>query len=311
MKKGLEILSIFIMISIITIIIAYQHKISYFVVRNIIYKQDIKLKPKNQYSREKNYKFVQITNNFTAKNKQDIKNIFYTAIDAGWDEFTFFCDQEYHECSNDLEKISTKDDDTLAHINSFVAPYNTFSKVDISINSFGKIIIKINKIYKKEQIEAINAVLDTTYKSIINEKMSTKDKLKIIHDFIINNTKYDTKRAEILEKKLDDSNNLYESHIAYGALIQGVAICGGYTDAFSLFLDKMGINNYRIISGNHTWNYLEVDNNWYHTDLTWDDPVIKGQETEVLMHNFFLITDAELTKLNPINHEFPKDIYLK
>ena len=43
----------------------------------------------------------------------------------------------------------------------------------------------------------------------------------------------------------------YASDIAYGPLFEGYGICGGYTDAMELFLEKMGIESYKISSDQH------------------------------------------------------------
>ena len=35
--------------------------------------------------------------------------------------------------------------------------------------------------------------------------------------------------------------------------------------------EDFGIKNYKIASSNHVWNYVYIENNWYHLDLTWDE----------------------------------------
>ena len=131
--------------------------------------------------------------------------------------------------------------------------------------------------------------------------MTNEDKIKIIHDYIINNTKYD-------KAKSDNKVKLYNSDIAYGALIEHYAICGGYSDSMKLFLDKFGIENYKISSENHIWNLVKLNNEWFHLDLTWDDPVTNTGE-DVLEYDYFLITTEELQTLDTDQHFFDKTIY--
>lgn len=131
--------------------------------------------------------------------------------------------------------------------------------------------------------------------------MKTEDKIKTIHDYIINNTKYDINRS-------DNKVNNYHSDSAYGALIEHYAICGGYADSMKLFLDRLNIPNYKISSENHIWNLVNVDNNWYHLDLTWDDPVTSNG-TDVLEYDYFLITTTELEELESDQHNFDIKIY--
>ncbi len=62
---------------------------------------------------------------------------------------------------------------------------------------------------------------------------------------------------------------------AYGALVRGSAVCEGYSYAFSLVLSKVGIYSYCVNGSGggdlHMWNSVNIDGNWYHTDVTWDD----------------------------------------
>ena len=70
----------------------------------------------------------------------------------------------------------------------------------------------------------------------------------------------------------------------------------------------LNIPNYKISSENHIWNLVNVDNNWYHLDLTWDDPVTSNG-TDVLEYDYFLITTTELEELESDQHNFDIKIY--
>ena len=142
-------------------------------------------------------------------------------------------------------------------------------------------------------------------KEIITKQVkNTKDErdiIKIIHDYIINNTKYDSDKS-------DRNIEKYNSNIAYGPLLQGYGLCGGYTDAMAIFLDYYDIPNYKVISENHIWNAVYLNNKWYHLDLTWDDPVMKdGSNT--LEYTFFLITTKELEEQATNQHIFNKSVF--
>ena len=76
----------------------------------------------------------------------------------------------------------------------------------------------------------------------------------------------------------------------------------------AIYLNKLGIKNYKISSEQHIWNYVYLDGRWYHLDLTWDDPVLSSGE-EVLSDTYFLITTEELKKLNDSQHNFNTNIY--
>ena len=134
--------------------------------------------------------------------------------------------------------------------------------------------------------------------------MNNYDKIKVIHDYIVNNTKYD----KIEATKID--NNNYEnisSHKAYNVLINGIGVCNGYADALSIFLYYMGIDNFKVSTNNHIWNVLYLNNNWSHIDITWDDPVT-SDGSDILTHDYFMISTTDITK-DLENHNFDKSLY--
>ena len=68
------------------------------------------------------------------------------------------------------------------------------------------------------------------------------------------------------------------------------------------------ITNYKVASENHVWNAVYLDGNWYHLDLTWDDPILSNGE-EILDHAYFLITTEQLKELDTTQHNFDSTIF--
>ncbi len=276
------------------------------VMQNVVDKDYNITRENNEYFRNESWNYVQLTNNFNPSNIQDIMNIFYTALDSGWDEVTYYCADEYISCIKDTENI-TNDNYILSNINNFVSTYNSYNRIFVNYNSIGRVNITFERIYNKQQIEAINRKIDLIIKDIINDNMSDEEKIKAIHDYIINNTKYDEERANIVKSGTYDTL-LHSSNTAYGALFNGKAICGGYTDTMALFLDKLGFKNYKISTNSHIWNVVYINGTWKHLDLTWDDPVTNTGK-DILEYNFFLISDEELENKNTSQHNYDKSIY--
>lgn len=301
MKKLLS--SIFLLIC-LGLIWFYQEPIINYILDNFVYSNEIILGTDNEYKRDYSYGFVQSTNNFKPNNRQDIINIIYTFLDRGWESFSFYCPDEYTDCINTVEEI-TNNQDLLSNINNYVHPFNSYQKLLISIDSRKKITLVNQKVYTNEQINIINQKVDSILNQITNENMNNKDKIKAIHNYIINNTVYDKVRADNT-----NNNSGYLSHTAYGVLISGKGICGGYSDAMAIFLNRLNINNYKIASKNHVWNYVKLDNNWYHLDLTWDDPVSLDGEN-ILTHNFFLINTPTLEQKTTSQHIYNKNVYIE
>lgn len=257
---------------------------------------------KNDYFREYDFIYVQNTVNYKPKNKQDITNLFYTIINSGQDSFTFYCSRDYDNCLNDVKALAS-DQTLLSHINNFTHPYNGFKHVEIQYTTNGEVSVLVNKSYTEEDIKAINNRVNTIYNTIIDESDNVREKIRTVHDYIINNSKYDSARS--------DYNVInYKSDIAYGPLIEKYGICGGYTDAMALFLEKMGVKNFKISSDSHVWNAVYIDGKWYHLDLTWDDPVTTNN-TNVLQHEFFLLNTNQLHSKEKEEHSFDKNIYLE
>lgn len=84
-------------------------------------------------------------------------------------------------------------------------------------------------------------------------------------------------------------------HSAYGALVNGDAVCQGYALAYKLLLDALDIDCALVSSTpmNHVWNLVELDGVWYHVDVTWDDPT-PNVEGGGPYHNF-LRSDAGIS----------------
>lgn len=300
MKK---IITYTILLIMIIMVFIYRKDITNYVTNNII-KQEIKEELKfNEYSKKTNYEYVQITNDLTVNKKEEIKNIFYTILDSGVKSFSFYCDTEYKECDNDI-KTFFNDKDILSNINNFVHPYNSFKNIRISVTNYGKITLDISHLYNQDEITVINDQIDTFIKENINDTMTNNDKIKVFHDYIINNTKFDT----AIENSLDRLNS--SSYTAYGLLIDHLAICGGYTDTMAIYLNKLNIKNYRISTTEHVWNLVNLDNSWLNLDVTWDDPVT-SDGSDMLMYDYYLISTSDMLNKDTTQHNFNQDVYIE
>ena len=260
----------------------------------------IKLPNKNIYYRDYDFNYVQNTNNFVPSNKQDLLNIIYTSLNSGENNIVFYCPTEYKDCLTDIDDIASNQE-ILTNINNFVHPYNSFKNIETKYDTFHKIEINLIKNYSEEQIKEVNKEVDDLYNSLYNPNLSKKDNIRKIHDYIIHNTKYDEERSK-------KGTITYYSDSAYGALIEGYALCGGYSDAMQLFLEKMQIKNFKVSSDKHIWNAVYLDGKWYHLDLTWDDPITNIRK-DYITHDYFLINTKELLNLNEEQHNFNKSVF--
>lgn len=291
---------LFLMIIVVTIFI-YRDNIVNYVTNNIIKQEKLEELSYNKYSNKKNYNYVSITDDFYIKNKESIKNVFYTILDSGVDNYSFYCDKDYDNCSTDIANFFD-DQENLSDINNFVHPYNSFKNIKISITNYGKITLYINHVYDTNKINFIENKIDEFISQNITDTMSINDKIKVFHDYIINNTKFDIS-IENSSKRLES-----DSYTAYGLFYNNLAICGGYTDAMAIYLSKLKIDNYRISTIEHVWNLVNVNNTWLHLDVTWDDPVT-SDNSDMLMYDYYLINTNDLLTKDMTQHNFNKNIY--
>ena len=264
--------------------------------------KEVVLGEKNEYYRDYDFEYVQNTDNFSPSCFQDIINIYYTVINSGNSNFTFYCPKEYDGCIEDIKTLAN-DQTMLSDINNFVHPYNSFQHVETEYDDFGRISIKIRRSYTQEEITAVNEKINYIVDNVLNSDYPVEENIRLAHDYIIENSQYDSRRSDsqIVE---------YKSDIAYGPLIEGYGICGGYTDAMELILEALKVKSYRVSSDNHIWNAIYLNDNWSHVDLTWDDPVI-SDGSQVVDHNFFIIDTATLLKLESNEHNFNQNVYFE
>ena len=134
----------------------------------------------------------------------------------------------------------------------------------------------------------------TTAKKIVTSSMTEIQKVKRIHDWIVNNTEYD----------IDNYNKgtiPQSSYTVKGVIQQHKAVCQGYAETFQAMALSAGIDT-EIVTGKaygmggydeHMWNQVKIDNNWYNIDVTWDDPI---STSDILVYDYFLVPDSVITK---------------
>lgn len=260
----------------------------------------VTLGDKNEYYRDYDFDFVQNTNNFRPNNYQDLLNIYYTVLNAGKSNFTFYCPNSYDNCLSDVKKLAN-DQDTLSDINNYVHPFNGFNHIESEYDSLGRVTINIIRSYDDNDIKMITSKIDELLPQLVSNTNSLENNIKNVHDYIVNNSKYDSNRS-------DKGVASYKSDTAYGPLFEGYALCGGYTDLMELFLERMNIKSFKVSSENHIWNAVYINNNWKHLDLTWDDPVATDGK-DYLEYNYFLIDTDQLLTLEQTEHNFNLEHY--
>ena len=131
-----------------------------------------------------------------------------------------------------------------------------------------------------------------------------------LHDYITTHCEYDFNGVSGNVSKVDSI-----SFTAYGALVDGVAVCQGMSDAFVLLCREIGLtsamaNSYSMV---HAWNYVRVGDNYYHLDITWADTAedaglsFDGKDflniNGFVSHKYFLKSDEQFNSLEHYSWE--------
>ncbi len=252
------------------------------------------------YHLDYNFKTVKETDNFKPSNIEDIKNIYYTVLNNGWIDFTFYCPKSYVNCVDDVRQIANSNE-YITKLNGYVSPFNSYKKYNTYITNNTEIYLKVDKLYNENEIMQINIEIDRIFNQLgISKNANQKDNIKKIHDYLIQNINYD-------EEYDDSQKDTTLSNKANGALFYKTALCSGYTDTFALMLDRLNIPNFKISNDEHVWNVVYADNKWLHIDITWDDDEVNKNN----YYNFYLINTAELKEKDVEKHTFNEDFYLE
>lgn len=133
-------------------------------------------------------------------------------------------------------------------------------------------------------------------KENIKDGMTDYEKEKAIYDWQVAYVAYNDQNLAPIS-----AGDQY-SHLPYGVLKYHQAICVGNATTFKLFMDLLGIESQIIHStedGEHAWNLVKLDGDWYHSDVTFDG----GANGKPAYTNFNVPDSVKDDGSYPWNHE--------
>lgn len=121
--------------------------------------------------------------------------------------------------------------------------------------------------------------------SYVKDGMSDLQKAIVLHDWLAVNCEYDN--DNFAAGTIPDV-----TYTTYGALVNHMTVCQGYSLAYRYLLKKVGITSYIVGSDgiNHTWNLVKIGDCYYHVDLTWDDSGSSHDIVGWAQHDFMLLS---------------------
>ena len=157
--------------------------------------------------------------------------------------------------------------------------------------------------YTREEVaelsERIDAVCDAFAKR--HENDSDYEKALAAYEYIIDTTEYDTETADVIISKTDYDPLEDDSQCIVSVFVNHESVCAGYSAAYQYLLRRLGIfatsiigtvkNEETGVTYNHEWSMLELDGEWYYTDVTWGEP---ESESRLAEYGYFCITSDEM-----------------
>lgn len=131
------------------------------------------------------------------------------------------------------------------------------------------------------------AVVQKTIATMIRPGMSDMEKIQAVHDNIIRRSSYDL--------------DIPDRQEATTLILHHRGVCDAYSRTAWLMLNMLGIPCIQVIgdsNGPHSWNMVYALGQWFHLDLTWDDPICTP---EILSYNYFCVSDRQLSRTHKWN----------
>ncbi len=131
-----------------------------------------------------------------------------------------------------------------------------------------------------KELEAARALVDERLDEIcagVDENWSDFEIALYLHDYLCLHFSYDT---------------TYQFYDMYSFLTKGRGVCQAYTLTYIALLERYGIASDVAVSTdmNHIWNVITLGGQYYHVDVTWDDPI--PDQAGQALHENFLRSDA-------------------
>ncbi|MBE6614651.1 MAG: hypothetical protein E7631_05020 [Ruminococcaceae bacterium] len=115
---------------------------------------------------------------------------------------------------------------------------------------------------------------------IVNEveqmQMTEPETALYVHDYLISSYAY------------DETETIFD---VYSFLKERKGVCQAYALCYMAVMRELDIPCFMVVSEemNHSWNLVQIDGEWYHVDLVYDDP--RPDRPGQVLHTHFLLSD--------------------
>jgi len=184
----------------------------------------------------------------------------------------------------DIENFSEDDIKEISEIGKkYEICLKTESIAEINDNIIKKLNARCVEINKAENIvsqklpiekyKKIRSILEQVVEGI-DCQSSEEQKFKVVYTRLAHMLTYDDEAAEDGTQYAEE--NTYKSRNLENGLLLGKCICVGYAEILKQALSLVEIKSHVITNGEHTWNVIQINGEWYNADLTWDYEYIRN-----------------------------------
>lgn len=165
-------------------------------------------------------------------------------------------------------------------------------------NSKAIFTFNITYVENANKVKEVNKAVKSALSSLNISNLSDFEKVKAIHDYVVNLFSYDQTMID---------------HSVYGGLVANkhTTVCQGYALTIYKMLTEAGVPC-RYVTGYsgeaHAWNLVKLGSKWYHLDATWDDPI---SSKPVLSHEYFLVGSKKISKDHVLDKEYTTSSFKK
>lgn len=132
---------------------------------------------------------------------------------------------------------------------------------------------------------------------IMADGMTDLEKETAAYGWLVENVDYDWSLQDVLEE------TGRRAFGPYGGLVDRAAVCLGYATSFQLLMDMSGVECITVVgscvrnTGDHAWNMVKLNGEWYCVDVTWD---ANGREQlgDIYEWQYFNLTSDEMAAEN-------------
>ncbi|MDO5708024.1 MAG: S-layer homology domain-containing protein [Andreesenia angusta] len=256
--------------------------------------EDKKFHPNDPISRGQVAKVISLLKNYIVSLQEIEGKGIYDELQKGFNEFNPIFSFKYNEKLTPQEVVDIYKENFLGtYFEGIIGSLGV--EVRTLLNK-SEVFIKADFLHDRNAEKEIDRFVKENADIILRDYDNDIDRIKAAHDLIVTTAKYSD----------GDDNRLNEKginvHSPYSIVSSGEGVCQAYALLNYRLLKELGYNALYVIGeahnknydGPHAWNLVQIGQNWYHIDTTWDDPVPDIFNT--IRYDYFLLTDMEIGK---------------